>query len=108
MATDADIILLNKKVRDNDRLQAAFDALDLIYQAGFGEVDILIKSGSSTFSLRKLAETLEANGAEESTMIDTIANDVLDLVGPDGTTANTIRKAIADLQTIYNGQIAAE
>ena len=105
MATEGQIDDAKLRVDDKvDVLIALTELSDIV--AGSGEIQFFIKRDDILFNFSRLKSVLESGNANEDTMISSIESALLTAIGPDEVTASTIRKALRDLVTAHEADIA--
>jgi len=106
MATEQEIIDARLQINDNQDLESALVDLSTIV-GGAGDFELFIKRGDTQFNLGRLKSVLESRDANYDTMVSDIETAILTLLGPDEITASTVRKALRDLVTANEANIAA-
>lgn len=106
MATEQEIEDAEKRVDDKALLEEALTDLNTIAN-GSGAFTLLIERDGVQFNLNTLLANLSSGNAAEDTMVSNIESFLGDLIGEDEITANTIRKALRDLVTSHEADIAA-
>lgn len=106
MATDQEVIDARKQINDNIDIEAELTNLAAII-ASSEPVEFFVKRGGIISNFSKLKSVLDTGNANELTMISDVEAAVLAAIGPDEITVATIRKALRDLISAHDVDIAA-
>jgi hypothetical protein len=106
MATPVEIEIAEKKIDDSELINETLTALASIF-SGTGNLNIAFERDGVRVDLKQLNSLLKDTGLPTTLMKSNIETDVLNVIGSDDVTANTIRKSLKDLIDQHDTDIAA-